>query len=219
MKRLALLLVLVLPAVAYAQGAPPPPPPPPPGGGAGGPVGPAPGPGTVWVGGSFGILPSGSFNEDDGMGSTVSSDLAMAYALNAIVEYQLSPLISIGLNPRYVFNVIPSDATGDAASMLDLRARVSAGQDVAPQIRVYGFAAVGWSIIYPPSSAMSSVNSSGPTATGGAGVSYAVNPRLRMFGEGGYEVGFQSISQNGVSVDAKAQYLELNVGIQAAFGG
>jgi len=216
MIRLASILALAIPAVVRAQGAPPPPPPLP--GGSGTSAAAAPGAGAVWAGGSFGILPQGSFSVGNGMGGTVSSDLATAYALDAVIEYQLTSLIAVGVMPRYVFNVIASDATVDSGSMLDLRARVAVGLEVAPRIRAYGFGAVGYAIVFPPSSAMTS-NPSGLTVTGGAGGSYAVNPRLRFFGEAGYELGFQSTSTNGMSTDTRANYLEIDIGIQAAFGG
>ncbi|HTR52119.1 MAG TPA: outer membrane beta-barrel protein [Kofleriaceae bacterium] len=220
MTRLALLLVLAMSAAAHAQGAPLPPPPPPPGG-ASAVFAAAPGPGTIWIGGALGFLPKGSFDTGVTGGETVSGALATAYSLNAIAELQITRMIAVGVMPRYVLNVLESDAPSgsDSSSMLDLRARVSAGVDVAPQIRVFAFATVGYSIIYPPSSAMTTDNSSGLTVGGGGGAAYALNPRFRAFGEIGYEVGFQSVSDNGTTTDAKAQFLEVNLGVQAAFGG
>ena len=221
MTRLALLFVLAMSAAAHAQGAPPPPPPAPPP--AGGPtaVAAGPGAGTFWIGGSFGFLPKGTFDTGTTGGESISGDLATAYSLDAIAEYQLTSLIAVGVMPRYVMNVIASNAPSgsDSSAMLDLRARVSVGVPVSPLIRVYGFGTVGYSIIYPPSNAMTTDNSSGLTVGGGAGAAYRLNPRLRAFGEIGYEVGFQSVSDNGMTTDAKAQFLEVNVGFQAAFGG
>jgi hypothetical protein len=155
---------------------------------------------------------------DDGLGGTASLDFDTAYALNAVIEYQLGDVFAVGVMPRYVFGVIASGASGDSDTALDLRVRVSAGTNVAPRARVYGFGAVGYSIIYPPSTAMSA-NATGLTVTGGAGASYAVNPRMRAFAEIGYEYGFQSVSENGSSSDFNVKYLEIGVGLQAALGG
>lgn len=224
MKRLFVLLIVLCPALALAQAPPPPPPP-----GGGGPMGGAPppgapgavaGPGTTWLGGSLELNVAGGATFPDGAGGTASVDLDSAFALNGLIEYQMSDVLSVGLMPRYVFGIKGSGSTSsDSDSMLDLRARASAGTMVAPQMRAYGFGCLGYSIIYPPASAMSNETANGLTLTFGAGAQYYVNPRTRLFFEGGYELGFQSVSANGQSADFKINYLELGAGVQVAIGG
>ena len=178
------------------------------------------GPGTTWLGGSLELNVAGNASFPDGMGGTASVDLNSAFALNGLIEYQMSDVLSVGLMPRYVMGIKGSASTSnDSDSMLDLRARVSAGTMVAPQIRGYGFGCLGYSIIYPPSSAMTNETANGLTLTFGAGAAYFVNPRTRLFFEGGYELGFQSISSMGQSADFKLNFLELGAGVQVAIGG
>jgi hypothetical protein len=111
--------------------------------------------GSLWFGGTLEFVGGGSL-EEASMGQSVNYDLNSTWAINALLEYQASDVIAIGLMPRYVFGsrVSVDSNTGDDSTMLDLRARVSAGGMIAPLVRAYGFGALGYSIIYAPSSVL-----------------------------------------------------------------
>ena len=64
-----------------------------------------------------------------------------------------------------------------------------------------------------PTSALSGVD-----ATDGAGVGYYVAPKIMLTGEIGYEFGFESESEDGQSVSADLDYLEISVGAMFAIG-
>jgi hypothetical protein len=225
MTRLLVLVVLLVPAAVLAQGAPPPASSPPPvygpaPGAPGAPGAPAAaGVGQIWLGGTGELLTGGDADVSL-MGMSQSVSLSTAYAVNGLFEYQVSDLVAIGLMPRYAFGIKGSQTTSsDSLKMLDLRGRISLGQQLQPQLRGYGFGAVGYSIVYPPSTSTDQTTANGITLTIGAGVSYAINPNLRLVFEGGYELGLQSITEAGVTADFHLKYLELGAGLQALIGG
>jgi hypothetical protein len=218
MKRFFFVLILAVPAVVAAQGAPPPPPPT--GGGAAAPgiVSTSP-PGSTWLGGGIELSAIGSASQPNGMGGTTSVDLDSAFAFMANVDYQLNDLISLRAMPRYIVGIKQSGFSGDSASAFDLRVGGTVGRDVAPPIRVYGLAALGYSSVSFPSQAGVNIpNASGPTVTIGGGGLYALNPTTRLYAELAYEWGFESRSLNGISADFHVGWLELGAGVQVAIG-
>jgi hypothetical protein len=181
----------------------------------------APGVGAIWLGGGLEVNTAGSAGVSSlGSSGDMSIDMTSPVALNAVAEYQVTDAIAVGVMPRYVFGFKPTDSqTSDTISMLDLRARVAAGGEVAPQLRLYGFGALGYAIVYPPSNATDQTTASGATFTFGGGANYAFTPTVRAYAELGYEFGLQSISENGASSDVHLSFLELGAGLQVAIGG
>jgi len=212
---LVLLALVVSSAVAHAQGAPPMPPPP--GGGAPSTVPGAP-VSNLWVGAGGELMPAGSFNTTTA-GTTASGDTATAFGLVGLLDYQLSPVLSVGLAPRYVLNVKGS-TDNESGSMLDLRAYASAGTMISPQARLFAMGGLGYSIIYLPTNGATDVpNPAGLTLTLGGGIAYAMNPRLVVLATASYEFGFQSVSEGGVETDLKLDYLSLGLGAMIPIGG
>lgn len=234
MKRLLVILTLAVPALSYAQPAPPPPAAPP----AGGPPAPAPmapaavpmgapmmmppppqaSPvGSTWIGLGATLMFGGKVDES-AMGTSGSADLDTAYAFVGTLDYQVSDLISIRLMPQYILNIkAPSDTNSETA--YDLRGGLTIGGDVAPQIRVYGVGAIGYSSVsFPSQNGTSIPNGTGPSVTAGIGMAYAVSPTTRFTVEGTYEEAFDNVSTMGVSLDFKPHYLQLGAGVQFLIG-
>lgn len=167
----------------------------------------------AWLGGQMGLSPIGSLEasaSNGGNSATLSNDASTAFELGGRFEYRVNPNISIGAAPGIVFHIQGTNGN-DSATALDLPLRISAGGDVAPQVRLYGFAAPGYSILFPPSGAMG--NASGFMFGLGGGMNYQVMPRLAVVGELGYQWRFLSTEQSGIDVSLHANYLTFTVGL------
>jgi hypothetical protein len=174
--------------------------------------------GSTWLGGGIELTAAGSVSGTV-MGASGSADLDSAFAFMANVDYQLNDLISLRAMPRYIINIKQSGAMGDSLSALDLRVGGTAGKDMAPQIRAYGLAALGYSSVsFPSMPGVTSPSASGLTLTFGAGGAYTINPTTRVYAELSYEFGFESVSGNGFSGDYHLNWLELGAGVQVAIG-
>jgi outer membrane protein with beta-barrel domain len=173
----------------------------------------------MWAGGHLGLSPIGTLKAD-AMGMSASNDAATAFEIGGRFEYQVAPLISIGVAPAILFGVKAKDAN-DSASQLDLPLRIAVGGEVAPKVRLYGFAAPGYSILFPPSDANgNTTHPSGFMIGFGGGVGYRVAPTFMIAGELGYQFRFWSETVNvlGTSIDVSAQDDFLTFGIAATAG-
>ena len=180
---------------------------------------PAAGP-KMWVGGQVGVSPIGTF-KGDSSGVSLSADTATAFEVGGRFEYQMTPLLSIGIAPAFRFNIKDKDAD-ESASQLDVPLRIAVGGDVASAIRVYGFAMPGYTFLFPPKDEQgNSYNASGFMIGFGGGVAFRVGPKFSLSGELGYQLRFPSGSVQGAgqSVDVSFQdnYLTFTVGAAAGF--
>ena len=170
----------------------------------------------LWVGGQLGLSPLGTLKAEV-QGMSASVDTATAFEVGGVVTYQVTPLLSIGIAPAYRFSIKGKDDT-DSATQLDLPLRVAVGGDVAPTIRVYGFAAPGYTFLFPPSdSDGNSMNASGFMIGFGGGASFRVAPKFALSAELGYQFRFPSTSVQGVDVSFQDNYLTITVGASAGF--
>src|ERR1041385_3214023 len=110
------------------------------------------------IGAELAIMPVGSLGASVGNMST-RVDSATAMGLGATARFPLNSVFALDIAPRLVFNVKGSDAD-NSATELDVRARLSAGGDAAPGVRVYAAVAPGYSALFLPDS---SGDSSTPT--------------------------------------------------------
>jgi hypothetical protein len=172
----------------------------------------------------FELLPSGTF---DGSFPTPlgtisgSQSLDTAYGVGLLFENPINDLISVGLAPRFLFNVITKNDNGDASNELDVRVRVAAGHELIPKLRLYGFGAPGYSVIFPPKNNNGdTVHPNGFVIEAGGGLSFALTPSLLATFEVGYQWGFQSWSDDTalgtLKGDASTSYLSLGFGLAAA---
>ena len=107
----------------------------------------------------------------------------------------------------------PDDGDGDAAKELDLRARIGGIAKVADTIRVFGYAAPGYSIIMLPDEADGIDNPAGFVLGFAAGAAFDLAPSTYLSAEIGYQVGYQSTKFLNNDVDFKTNYLHLGVGL------
>jgi hypothetical protein len=172
----------------------------------------------LWVGGQLGLSPIGTLKAKvQGMDVSDSVDTATAFEVGGVVSYQVTPLLSIGFAPAFRFNIKEKDGT-DSATQLDLPLRVAVGGNVAPTIRVYGFAAPGYTFLFPPSDPNGeSMNASGFMIGFGGGASFRVAPKFALSAELGYQFRFPSTSVQGVDISFQDNYLTLTVGASAGF--
>jgi hypothetical protein len=176
-------------------------------------------PARIWLGGQLGLSPIGTLKAE-ALGTSISSDAATAFEVGGRAEFQVTPLLSIGFAPSILLNVKGKDAD-NSGSQLDLPLRLAVGGVVAPQIRLYGFAAPGYTILFPPSSSSGNTNHPSGFMIGfGGGVGFRVAPRFSLNGELGYQFRFLSETDmvGGQSVDASAQFNYLTFMVAAVAG-
>ena len=172
------------------------------------------------VSADFELLPTGTISGSIG-GFSGSTDANTAYGVGLTLENQVNELVSIGLAPRFLFGVKGANDTGDSSNQIDIRARVAAGHDLIPKLRVYGFGEPGYSIIFPPSNNGNgpSVHPNGFVIAAGGGLSFELSPTVRAMFELGYQWGFQSwsYSNGGITAngDLKDNFLSLGFGLSA----
>lgn len=170
----------------------------------------------LWLGGQLGLSPIGTLNGES-PGTSVSADASTAFELGGRVEYQVTPLIAIGFAPALGFR-IKGKADNDSAWQLDLPLRVAVGGDVMPELRVYGFAAPGYTFLFVPSDLQGdSMTASGFMIGFGGGAAYRIAPKLALSGELGYQFRFPSGSLRGTDVSYQANYLTLTVAATVGF--
>lgn len=175
---------------------------------------------TMWVGGHLGLSPIGSL-KSEAMGMSRSTDPATAFELGGRFEYQVAPMISIGIAPTILFG-IKGKGENDSSKQLDLPLRVAVGGEVAPKVRLYGFAAPGYTILFLPfNGSGDSPHPSGFMIGFGGGVGFRVGPKFTIGGELGYQFRFTSYTLDapGQSLDVSLQdnFLTFSVAATAGF--
>lgn len=176
----------------------------------------------VWLGGHLGLSPIGSLKataKANGNEASMDFDASTAFEIGAHFDLQLMPFLSVGLAPALLLHIKSPDDT-DSASQLDLPIRVTAGGNVAPRLRIYGFVAPGYTILFPPADDMgNTTHPSGFMVGFGGGVGFKVAPRFAVTGELGYQFRFPSETQTvlGTPVDVTLQdnFLTFAIGVVA----
>jgi hypothetical protein len=146
-----------------------------------------------------------------------SNDLKFAYGVGITASYVIIPGLSAGIAPQAIFNVIPKNASGDAAKEFDIMARIAYAYPVIPQLSVGVEVLPGYSIISLPSSMSNQGgvkvdNPKGFVIGFGATAAYDINNMFFANLGVGYQMGFQSTSVAGSSVDSKTSFLRILVG-------
>jgi hypothetical protein len=163
------------------------------------------------------LVPTGTLKVK-GTGVDQTYTAAFTAGIGGTFDYDVTPNLSIGLAPRFIFGVINKDAPSgaDSSSELDLRARFTAHFPVNPKVAVYGFAAPGYSVILQPNDSPVD-NPSGFVLGLGGGLTVDVAPNLYLAGELGYQLGFQSVTYMGQSADVTTDLMSISVGGGARF--
>lgn len=155
-------------------------------------------------------MPFGTLKASGG-GLSMSTDTKFAYGAFAFFDYLLSPNFFGGIAVQYTLNLNSKDDTGDAAKQLDIMLRLGGGGYVADKLQLYGYASPGYSIIMVPSGTPYD-NPKGFVLGLHAGAMYDVTPGAFLNLEIGYQLGFQSTSVLGTSVDVKSNLAQIGLG-------
>ncbi len=147
-----------------------------------------------------------------------TADLETAYALAVVGEYVVHRNVTVGLAPRFIFNVKTEDAD-DAGSQLDIPVRVTGRLFFGNKLAIHGYLAPGYSVIFPPDDDIDSPT--GFIFGLGTGVAYQVGSNLAISGELGYTAGYHSVEVNNPvgddTVTFSTSYPHLAIGLQTAF--
>ncbi|HUJ60433.1 MAG TPA: hypothetical protein VLX92_18155 [Kofleriaceae bacterium] len=176
---------------------------------------------SIWLGGGLELLPFGTSEIDIG-NLGFQSDAATAFGVNAIFEYRLGHVFTVGFAHRLVLDVHDTETHGDSAELFDLRGRLTGRWEFLPGWAAYGAVMVGYGILSLPKTSdptqPSPGTSKGPTVTFAAGVTYNIGPYALVYTEVGFENGFEGYSMNGTSYDYEYNFPHVEAGMMFAIG-
>lgn len=152
-------------------------------------------------------MPFGSVKVGGGLGS---SDTKFAIGAFPFFDYLITPNFFAGVKVQYTFNLNVKDSNSDASKQLDLMIRLGGGGYVADKLQLYGYASPGYSIVMPPSGSNSKPK--GFSVGVHAGAMYDITPGAFLNLEVGYQLGFQSVSLFGSSIDYKVNLAQVGLG-------
>jgi len=214
-----------LPAVAWAQDAPPAAPAAPATPAAAAVPAPAGEPVPVptsklWFGGQVDLLASARYTAAaNGMSATISGSAAIG--IEGLLDYRITRIVTVGLAPRMYVGAEP-DGSSSTGFQFDLRARVTAGDEIAPRVRLHGIGQVGYSFlehVLEFNTGMGSTqtfNSKGLIFGLGAGIVYTYSSRMLITGEISHQWGRQHTTSQGMDVELSANDWTLAGGILVA---
>jgi hypothetical protein len=175
--------------------------------------------GSVELGAEALVLPTGKLTiHNDDLGSA-NSDSRVAYGVSGLVDYVITPYLSVGFAPRYVMNIKSEqfDEDADGAQELDLAVRVTGRAPIGDRADLFVYGAPGYSFIFLPDNAVTDeIDSPQGFLVGvGGGAHFKLTPSLSLIGEVGYSFGFQQTEVLGQDVDAQTDLMHVGVGVQA----
>lgn len=166
------------------------------------------------------VLPVGSATAKLG-DVEVTTDADVAYGISGMIDFAITPNISIGLAPRLILNVTNDDDndTDSTDKAIDLRARLRGHFAVSPGVEVYAAVLPGYTIVL---SSLDDVTDAKGFAIGGAaGVTYDVAPTMFVGGEIGYQRAFTSadfmILGQTLTTDVDLSYMHIGIAAGARF--
>jgi len=166
------------------------------------------------------VLPSGSI-DTEWQGINGSADTDSAFAINAVIDTDLHPNFAIGFAPHVIFGVKGENDNGDGSTELDLMVRGTGQFPVTPRVRVYGYIAPGYSIVFLADKPDAVDNPAGFVLGFGGGAAFRFGRKAFVTGELGYQIGYQGTTLHafGLStdVDAATSYFHLGAGIGTNF--
>jgi hypothetical protein len=142
-----------------------------------------------------------------------STDTKFAFGVMPTLDFSLNQFLFVGVAPQYIFNVNADDRDGDAASELDLRARIGGIAKVADTVRVFGYVAPGYSIVMLPDDFGNVDDPKGFVLGFAGGAAFDLAPSTYLSAEVGYQVGYQTTEVLNADADFKTNYLHLGGGL------
>ena len=180
----------------------------------------------TWYGADFEVLPAGSLHQTAGFGQVADASADTAYALGAIIEQRAGSLLSFAFAPRLLWNIGPADAVTSASQgsssptgkELDLRARIAAAAPLGDRTRVFVYLAPGYSLGFESvAGSTSEVHPHGAIAGAGLGVAYALDRRMALTIDLGYQRGYQGYSDpTRGDISDRTSYWSVAIGIAGA---
>lgn len=167
---------------------------------------------TLRLGVTLAPMPAGTLKSSFA-GAEVDTSSAFAFAIAPTFDYSINQFVFVGLAPQYIFNIKGKDATGSAATELDLRLRVGGNAKVADTLMLYGYLAPGYGIVMPGSDSANSESAKGFVLGFAAGAMLDFTPALFGTAEIGYQVGYQKFSVAGSDVDLKTNFMHIGIGL------
>jgi len=172
------------------------------------------------VAAEFQFLPSGEIALEGNLGPIRGStdvDTEAAYGVALVAEYPVHRYLTVGLAPRFLFNVKGEDAD-EGGTQLDLPVRVTGRFPVGRKAAVFGFVAPGFSIVFPGDWPEDADKPAGFVLGFGGGAAFQVSPTLAVVGELGYTKGYQGGTDETLIGDAEwtfaPSFLHLGIGLQ-----
>jgi hypothetical protein len=136
------------------------------------------------LGGQF--MPIGWFDVADQAARSLRAYPALGG--HAFIDYRLGPIMSVGAGGQITANVIPNRTDYVVGTMYGATFRVGARYPTLGRCEPYGMVTGGYSVI-----SLSSGSARGLLTGVSAGVHLKLGPRHRIFGQLGYERGFQTV--------------------------
>ncbi|HTE55128.1 MAG TPA: outer membrane beta-barrel protein [Kofleriaceae bacterium] len=167
----------------------------------------------VRLGGTIALLPIGQLHAE-ARDTSLTADTAVAVGFGGLFEVPLLTNVAVGFAPRLLLHVRGEDGEGSGKE-LDLAFRLIGNVPVASAVELYGFAAPGYSIIYVPDWPDGLANPAGFIFGFGAGVGFDLTSQFRLGVELGYQLGAQSVSEGGETLDVESSFLHLGVSAMA----
>ena len=149
-------------------------------------------------------------------GDSETTDTEMAFGIAPFLDYAVGPNISLGVAPRLLFNVKGEDGD-EAAKQLDLRVRLLGRFPASPKMRIYGYVAPGYSILFIPDWPDEVDRPAGLVLALAGGAAYDLGPTTFATFELGYQLGWQGGEEDGDSVELSDNFLHFGVGVGTRF--
>ena len=156
------------------------------------------------------VMPSGTFKLGYG-GGTSRAPAFPALGLSPYVDMSVTRYLLVGVAAEFLWNVIPDIYPYQGARMLNVTARVVGVAPFTARLGGYGVVAGGFSAMF----AHGIGNPRGPVLNWAVGVTCTVWGRNAVFGEVGYQIGFQR-AHPGANDQQFGQYAARY--LQTAFG-
>ena len=162
------------------------------------------------------FMPSGTFELGYG-GGTSRAPAIPALGLSPYVDFSVTRYLLVGVATELLLNVLPDIwPYPGGTTMLNVTVRMVGVAPLTTRLSCYGVVAGGYSAMF----ANGIGNPRGPVLEGAVGVTFTVWGRNAVFGEVGYQVGFQRAHPGPNDMQFgqyAARYLQTGFGWQYAF--
>jgi opacity protein-like surface antigen len=135
------------------------------------------------------FMPVGWFNLSEQSGRSFRAYPALGG--QAFLDYRLTPVLNLGLGGEITGNVIPNRSEYVVGTMYAATLRLGARYPTQGRFEPYGTVTAGYSMISP---SPGSSSARGPLVGGWGGGWVKLGEMNKIFGEVGYERGFQTVA-------------------------